>query len=370
MQLQLQDFTTLVRNMAASVQGSARALIDLTTGSALRAIIEANASIALWLQWLILQVLSTTRAATSVGTDLDSWVADFALLRLPATSAVVSATFSRITTGTASSIPVGAQVKTADASQTFVVVADTSNPAFNQATAAYSLAPAIAAITLPLQAAAPGSIGNIQPGALSLLATAIPGIDSVSNPASATGGLDAEPDAALRARFANFIDSRSRATPAAVAFAIASLQQSLRHTLSENVSAAGLPQPGSFVVTLDDGTGVPSSSLIAAVFAAVDAVRPVGTVFAVLPPIVLYANIALTLTTPDATSASAISAAIASYVANLPIGAPLPVSRIAQLAYAAAPTITNVSAITLNAAVTDLIPSSRTVIKPGTIVVS
>ena len=53
MQLQLQDFTTLVRNMAAGVQGSASALIDLTTGSVLRAILEANASLALWLQWLI-----------------------------------------------------------------------------------------------------------------------------------------------------------------------------------------------------------------------------------------------------------------------------------------------------------------------------
>jgi len=370
MQLQLQDFTTLVRNMAASVQGSARALIDLTTGSTLRAIIEANASVALWLQWLILQVLSTTRAATSVGTDLDSWVADFALLRLPATSAAVSATFSRITTGTASSIPVGAQVKTADASQTFNVVADASNPAFNPTTAAYSLAPAIAAITLPLQAAAPGSIGNIQAGALSLLATAIPGIDAVSNPAPATGGLDAEPDADLRARFANFIDSRSRATPAAIAFAIASLQQGLRHSLTENISPAGAPQPGSFVVTLDDGTGFPSTALIAAVAAAVDAVRPVGTIFAVLPPTVLYADVALTLTTPDARSASAISASIGLYVANLPIGAPLPISRIAQLAYAAAPAVTNVSSITINAVAHDLVPSSQTVVKPGTIVVS
>ncbi len=136
MQLQLQDFTTLVRNMAASVQGSARALIDLTTGSTLRAILEANASVALWLQWLILQVLSTTRAATSVGVDLDSWVGDFALARLPATNAAVLATFSRITPGTAASIPVGAQVKTADATQTFSVVADASNPAYDSVASA------------------------------------------------------------------------------------------------------------------------------------------------------------------------------------------------------------------------------------------
>ena len=38
----------------------------------------------LWMQWLILQVLQCTRAATSNGPDLDSWMADMTLTRLPA----------------------------------------------------------------------------------------------------------------------------------------------------------------------------------------------------------------------------------------------------------------------------------------------
>ena len=70
--LPLQTFTTLVQNMAAGVQGSAAQLIDLSVGSVLRALLEACASVALWMQWLILQVLSMTRAATSSGADLDS----------------------------------------------------------------------------------------------------------------------------------------------------------------------------------------------------------------------------------------------------------------------------------------------------------
>ena len=79
MQLPLQDFTTLVRNMAAAAQGGCRQLVDLAAGSALRAVLEANASLALWMQWLLLQVLGTTRAATSAGEDLNSWVADFGM---------------------------------------------------------------------------------------------------------------------------------------------------------------------------------------------------------------------------------------------------------------------------------------------------
>jgi hypothetical protein len=46
MQLALQNFSTLVQNMAAAVQSSAAQLIDLTIGSTLRAVLEANASLA------------------------------------------------------------------------------------------------------------------------------------------------------------------------------------------------------------------------------------------------------------------------------------------------------------------------------------
>ena len=84
MQLSLQTFTTLVQNMAAAVQSAATQLLDLTVGSVMRAVLEANASVALWMQWLILQVLQMTRAATSIGSDLDSWMADMSLARLPA----------------------------------------------------------------------------------------------------------------------------------------------------------------------------------------------------------------------------------------------------------------------------------------------
>jgi hypothetical protein len=53
MQLSLQNFSSLMEGMAAAVQGAASSLVDLTVGSVLRAILEANASVALWLQWLI-----------------------------------------------------------------------------------------------------------------------------------------------------------------------------------------------------------------------------------------------------------------------------------------------------------------------------
>jgi uncharacterized phage protein gp47/JayE len=372
MQLQLQDFTTLVRNMAASVQGSARALVDLTTGSVLRAILEANASIALWLQWLIVLVLAQTRAATSVGSDLDSWVADFSLARLPGQAAVTTVLFSRITPGLIASIPVGATVKTADGTQTFAVLADPTNQAYVAATASYTLAAAASSIALSMQATTAGTAGNVQAGLISMLASAIPGVDGVTNALQAQGGLDAESDAALRARFANFIDSRSRATPAAIAFTIDSLQQGLSHVVTENIDPAGMPAPGTFLVTINDGSGAPPSTLIAAVAAAVDTVRPVGTQFFVQPPAVFPANISMAITVSDANKAAsqgAVNAALSAYIAALPIGNPLPVSRIAALAYAAAANITNVAAVTINGA-GDLVPLPTGVVVPGVIAVN
>ena len=372
MQLQLQDFTTLVRNMAASVQGSANALIDLTTGSVLRAILEANASVALWLQWLIVLLLGQTRAATSNGTDLDSWVADFTVTRLPGQAATTTVVFSRITPGFVASIPIGSQVKTADGTQTFAVLADPTNPAYSPAANAYSLAAASSSIALPVQALTPGSSGNVQAGLISLLASAIPGVDAVTNPSQALGGFDSETDAALRSRFTNFINSRSRATPAAIAFTIDSLQQGLSHVVSENINASGTSAPGMFVVTVDDGSGAPPSSLLSLVSNAVDGVRPVGTQFFVQPPTLLIANVALTITVSDGTkpSAQASSAtAIANYIASLPIGSPLTLSRVAAIAYTAASNIVNVQQTVINGA-GDLIPTATGIVRAGTITVN
>ena len=64
-----------------------------------------------------------------------------------------------------------------------------------------------------------------------------------------------------------------RATPVAVGYAISSLQQGLRYTIAENVDTSGAARMGNFVVTVDDGSGNPPSSLLGTVAAAVDAVR-------------------------------------------------------------------------------------------------
>lgn len=374
MQLQLQNFTTLVNNAAAAVQGTAAQLVDLTVGSTLRAILEANASIALWLQWLILQVLRMTRASTSSAADLDSWMADYAFTRLPATAAGGGVTFSRFTSVGSAFIPVGMSMRTADASQTFQVQADASHPNWLAGQSGYMISVGMTSATVPVEAVVAGQSGNVQAGTISLVATSLPGVDTVSNGVALVGGIDAESDAAFRARFVDYIASLSRATSTAVRAAIASVELGLNFTVTENVAADGSLQPGGFLAVVDDGTGSPLPSLLTRVAAAIEAVRPVGTTFAVIPPTLVSAAIALAVTTDGSVShgaaVTAVRNAISDYVSRLPIGAPLPFARITQIAFAASAAVTNVTSISLNGGSTDLRPTPVGVVRPSSILVS
>jgi len=374
MQLSLQNFSTLVEGMAASVQGAAQNLLDLTVGSVLRAILEANASVALWLQWLMVQLLATTRLATSTGTDCDSFGADFGFTRLPAVAASGQVVFSRFTPSTAAFIPVGTYVSTAANTQSFVVAADPTNAAYSAASGGFTLAAGIASLNVAVVANAAGVTGNVQPGAISLLSSAVSGVDTVTNAAALTGGIDAESDTAFRARFGNYLASLSRATNLAIGSAIAAIQQGLSYTITENMNQAGGTQMGFFVVTVDDGSGDPPASLLSTVQGAVSAIRPVGTGFAVQGPVVAPANIAVSVTTAVGASHSAAVAAVAgaieSYIAGLPIGATLSYTRLAQLAYDASSSVSNLSGLLLNGGTADLVPPLFGVVRAGTVTVA
>jgi uncharacterized phage protein gp47/JayE len=372
MQLSLQNFTTLVENMAAAVQGAASDLLDLTVGSVLRAILEANASLALWLQWLIAQVLASTRLATSTGSDCDSFGADFGFIRLSAVAAVGDVTFSRFTPNIAAFIPVGTSVATSDNTQTFLVTSDGSNPAFNGS--GFTLASGLSNITVPVAALIAGNAGNVQTGTISVLTAAIPGVDTVKNGLPIAGGLDAESDPAFKIRFESYLASLSKATDVAIGAAITGLQQGLNYQISENVDQTGAQQMGHFVVTVDNGTGEPPTWLLSEVYQVVDAVRPVGSSFAVQGPVVVLANVSMTITTNASASheetVASVAGAIEAYIASLSIGATLNYTRLVQVAYGAAASVLNVSDLTLNGGSTDLSPQVFAVVRSGTIAVS
>ena len=357
MALPLLGFTDYVRMQAAAVQGAVTTVLDLTIGSALRAILEANAAVALWLQWLAAQVLAATRAATSQGADLDSWMADFGVIRLPASQAAGQVVLSRYAPTVAAVVPPGTQVRASATGQVYTVQADPTNAAWTGA--GYQIAAGIASVSVPVVAATAGSIGNAAIGTVDRIASALPGVDQATNPAPITGGLDAESDASLRARFGNFLDSRTRATTTAVSYAIASLRQGLRWVVADGQDAQGNAAPAHFTVTLDDGTGQPSPGLIAAASAAIDAVRPIGTSFTIRGPVVLPVTVQVSLALSGAGRSASVAplvvSAIGTYAASLGIGIALPVSRVVALAFGASSAV-QAATVLLNGAAADAVP--------------
>lgn len=366
MQLPLQDFAALVRTQAAAVRGGAAGLIDLSVGSVLRAVLEANASVGLWVQWLIVQVLATTRAATSSGGDLDTWVGDFGVQRLPGTLAHGQVRMGRGVPGLAAVVPVGALVRTAGpGALTFQVAADPGNPAWTGA--GYALRAADMDVVVPVLAAQAGAAGNVRPMAIVQLATAIPGVDRVTNDGALLGGVDAEADAALRARFGGFIDSRTRATPGAVAWAVGSLRAGLSVSIAERVDTAGQERPGHFTVTVDDGTGLPEPALLAAAGAAIEAVRPVGGTYSVRGPLVLRTDVQLIVRGPA--GGGPVQAAVIGFMAGLPTGAGLARSRLVQVAHDADPAVASVLDVTINGQAADLQVPVHGLVRPGAVAV-
>ena len=309
-----------------------------------------------------------TRAATSQGDDLDTWMADFGLARMPPSKADGLVTFGRYTQGFAALIPPGVVVATLDGAQNFIVQKDTTNAAWSDEQGGYVLAAGIAAVTVPAAASIAGAAGNVQAGAVGLLTQAVPGVDSVTNAAAFAGGLDAEIDADLRIRFQNFLATRGHATRQAVAAAIAGVRQGLNWTITEN------QPPGSFLVTVDDGTGAPTAELLSQVAAAVEPIRPIGTNYAVQGPKLVTANVSITISTTAGIKhvlvAAAVQEALRNEINTLPIGGSLALTRLAQWAYAVDPGILNVTTMMLNNETMDLVAPADAVIKAGQIVVN
>ena len=373
MALQTYSFSQIVSNIATAVQGSASVLLDYTVGSPLRAIAESTAGVVLWLQAIILQLLTLTRASTSQGSDLDSWVADYGLTRLSAVAATGVVTFSRFSTTQQALIPAGAGVQTSDGTQNFIVTIDTTNAAWNAGQGGYVLAAGISSLNVPVAATVAGSGGNIQSNTLTVITTAIPGVDTATNASAFINGIDAESDPALRARFVLYLASLSKATKTAIGYAITSVQQGLSYTITENADYNGTSDLGFFSVIVDDGSGYPSNTLLTNVSTAIDAVRPLNSRYSVHAPTVIAANVTMVLTTSPGFTHSvvvaSVVAAMQNFINGLTLGTGLPWSQLSAIAYGV-PGVINATGIELNGGTSDIAATVQDKLLAGTMTIS
>jgi uncharacterized phage protein gp47/JayE len=381
MELSLQTFTTMLNGMAAAAQAAASTALDLLVGSTLRAIFEAVAGLSLWLQWQNVQVLQMARLATASGTDCDSFVADFPLFggRLTGVASSGPVNLGRYTATQAVQVPVGTLVKTNDGTQSFTVTLDTGNAAYQADPSGatqgwFSLGVGITSLNVSVTNNAVGTAGNVLAGTIGLIASSAPGLDTVTNESAFTNGMNAEADAALKARFALWFSSLSKGTPAAIDAAVADVAQNLTWSQVNNYDAGGNYAPGTVTVVIDDGSGATPSSTVALAATAVQAVRAATINAYVIAATPLTATINMTLITAANTShaaaVTAVQAALASYIGGLAVGAALPYTRLAQLAYDASGAITNITGLTLNGGTADLAPTSYQVVRAGNVTVA
>ena len=361
----------ILADQAVAAQASAGPALDFSVGSILRAIAEATAAVALWLQAMVLKVLAMTRLATSTADDADSFVADFGMTRLPAAFAKGEVTFSRFTPTAAAFVPVGALVRTADGSASYVVAA--GGTGYNGDTSGYTIPAGTASLTVPVLAVTQGASTNVGAGTVSLLASAISGVDTVVNQAAISGGAPAETDAAMRVRFVAYLASLSKATRAAIGYAVSQVQSGLTCNIIEGEDAAGLERRAHFTVVVDDGTGAPNQVLLNRVADAVDLVRGLGISFGVVAASPVTANVSLSITTATGAShvaaVASVASAIEDYVDSLGIGQTLSYLRLAQVAFAADPNVTAISGLLLNGGTSDLAATARKIVRAGTVAV-
>jgi uncharacterized phage protein gp47/JayE len=372
MAISTKTFTTMVSDQITAIQAKSSLLINFTIGSVLRALVEANSAVGLWMQGMIVALLATTRAATSVGSDVDSWMADFGVTRLAAVAATGNVTFSRFTPTLQATIPFGSIVQTADGSQKYAVTIDTGNAAYTAG--GYVIAPGVTSVTVPAAAQTAAALGNVAANQITTLGQAITYVDTVNNEAAFANGANAETDTALRTRFVAYLASLSRATKAAVAYAIATVQATATYTLIENQQYNGTTDNGYFSLVVDDGSGAPPVSFLTNVSNAVDAVRPITTRFGVFAPVIVNATVTMTTVIasgydPVATQL-AVQAALQAYINSLTLGQTLTFSRMTQIAYDASAGVSNITAVTLNGGSADLAATTKQVIKYVTVTVS
>jgi hypothetical protein len=336
----------------------------------------------LWLQWLATQVLSAARLATCSGSDCDLFCADFGFLRIAGTAASGQVTFARYSTGQQAIIPVGAMIKTTDGTQSFELVADTTQAAYLATSYAYIIPPGVVSITATVQNSAVGVAGNVIAGALGLVTSNIPYVDTVTNTLAFSNGMNAESDTAFKLRFSLFLTSLAKATPIALQSAVLGVAQNLTCAVLSGVQTVGGPfAPGYGVIAADDGSGATPSATLAAIAAAATgpSMLALGAVCTVMQAPVITAEVALTISCATAVQKSAalplVTAAVSAYIAGLPVStsaipAPLAYSALFKIAYGASANDTNVICVTLNNGTADIGGEAGTVVRAGSVAVS
>jgi uncharacterized phage protein gp47/JayE len=135
----------------------------------------------------------------------------FGLTPLPATAASVSLVFTG-TSGTV--IPQGTQVST---------VGNATTPAILFQTTASATISSTGSVSVNAVSLSTGSATNVAPNSITILATGVPGVSSVTNPEAAAGGTDVESATHQLSRFQQFLQNLAASTVPNLSYQLAQI---------------------------------------------------------------------------------------------------------------------------------------------------
>lgn len=319
------NYNQVLSNLIGAWAAESGAVPQLLPGDPLLALFQAVSSQIVFLESVAQYVANLTRAQTSTGTDLDSWMAQFDFTRLPAVYAVGPVTLGvNSVHNTSTNVSLNTVVQTVGGAIQYQLIADTTQAAYDPTSQSYVLPANTSSITATAQALAAGSSSNVQAGQLTQFSSPPAGIDTVTNGLAIQNGLDAESDSAFLARFVVYIQNLSKATLGAVEEAITSVQADLDYVVLDNTNAANQFQPGMFTVVIDDGSGNPPSTLINAVANAVAAVRGLSILSSVIGPQLVSGTVSLAVRLASGYTLAMVTAsvqdAVATFSTTLTIG--------------------------------------------------
>jgi uncharacterized phage protein gp47/JayE len=373
---------------AAACERYGLPVATLGTGSQLAAIFYAERAALMQQSGQLQYGVYISRLANCVGSDVDSYVAQFGITRLSATYAtgqVICTTNSPVTIPIV--VPVGAQFGTDDG-LVYVVVADPSNEAYSQSSGGYVISPTGSStpstVSVTVQCTTPGTIGNAQPNQITLFILGpinTIGIGSVNNTATVAGAIDTESDAALKARFqATFAGGSDGGTPLEILALVLGLEANLTVSVADN-NNAGTADDGWYTVVVNTigATVATPEQLLQAVQAAVLENNTAGTSFVVMGSTVTDVNITAVLTLKSGADAVATPelavAALQAYIDSIglsPTGGTTTLS-IAQIYFAiinASSDILDVTSLSVNGGAVDLTAAFAVQFAPGSITLS
>jgi phage-related baseplate assembly protein len=367
MQLPTQTRDEFVQNAVTVAQAESNNALTFDIGSVTLALIEANIQNWLTIQAQIVILAATIRLSTcQTDSDVDSFIADFGLSRLPATPSEGILTFSRFTPTVQGVVPVGTLVQTVTGIQ-FEVTLDTTNPNYNSTLNGYVLAASVDSITVPAEASVAGVAGNVGAGTIVQIAQALPFVDSVTNAAPFTGGEDQESNEQIKIRFPLFFASLSRANKEALEYFISVVQDGIKYNLVENTDYTTQAEDlGQFYAVIDGGNGTASPELLASVYANLDRYRAFCVRPAVFAAIAVNVTIVATITINTGSDGDALIAAaeqaISDYISNpenITVGSTLKYNRLAGLIYDVSSDILVVDTLTVNGGTSDITATNK-----------